>query len=178
MIPFGTPRRTGTYKNWRDVDSSLNKLDSLQKAELTNLAAGDEHQKGTNLARNVLNFFYGKSYFTPAALPDLVAGKKEKEEGLIVAPLLPDTQQRNNALTIRIYPNPAKDVVTIAYNGVLTGGKVFIVNALGVLVDVKTLPDGNGKLTLHTGSYANGVYMVRIEADGKAVIKDKLVILE
>jgi hypothetical protein len=68
--------------------------------------------------------------------------------------LLPDTQQKNNALAIRLSPNPAKYQVTIAYTGITTGAKIYIVNALGVLVDVKTLPDGNGKLTLHTGSYA------------------------
>lgn len=67
---------------------------------------------------------------------------------------------------IAIYPNPAKDVLTIKAENL---ANVMIYNSLGQKIFAKTL-DGN-EANIDMSSFDAGIYMVRISADGNEVVK-------
>ena len=79
---------------------------------------------------------------------------------------------------IKLYPNPAQNDVTVEYNNILQNSQLFICDVLGNLIETKILNGLNGKLTLNTSGYQNGIYVARVEADGKFLFKDKFTILK
>ena len=64
-----------------------------------------------------------------------------------------------------LYPNPAKDIITIF--GITTDAKIEVFSTLGQKVFEQNF---NGETTLHT-YLASGIYMSRITTDGKTIIK-------
>jgi hypothetical protein len=113
------------------ADSSIARLDSAHRQALLSLAINDEHLKGANAAKNVLNFFYDSAYFTPAYLPEVQYGKKGEEE-VIKYEMLP-----KKIGSIKLYPNPAQNTVTIAYEGIEERSTLYISDIFGVLKEVK-----------------------------------------
>ena len=80
--------------------------------------------------------------------------------------------------SIKLYPNPAQNSITIEYTDVSEASKLIVVDALGVLIETKNLGETAGKLNLNTTAYQNGIYLARIEAEGKALLKSKFIILK
>ncbi len=167
---------TVAYVNWMQADSSITRLDSTHLEELKTLAKADEHKPGTNAARNLLNFFYDSTYFTPAYLPEEQFNKKGNDEANE-----PTVKQQAQILkeqpSIKLYPNPAQDAVTIEYTGVAEGSKLYVSNALGVLHEIQTINGEKGKVLINTSGYTNGIYLARVETEGDSHLKSKFLVL-
>lgn len=166
------------YKDWIENDTFLNRLDSAHVQNLTTIAGLNEHSKGSQMARNVLNFFYDSLYFTPPMLPDVEYAKKSDEEMETSSPAAPLNERSFIVPAIKLYPNPAQNKVTIEYSGINEISKLYVVNTLGMVLDVLNLGGTQGKIELNTTAYQNGIYLIRIEAEGRALAKDKFIILK
>ncbi|HRG90984.1 MAG TPA: T9SS type A sorting domain-containing protein, partial [Chitinophagales bacterium] len=77
---------------------------------------------------------------------------------------------------LKVYPNPAKNSVTIQYVDVQEKSNLVITNIFGTQVDMLPLTEGNGKLILNIGSYVSGMYLISVESLGRIAAKYKLVV--
>lgn len=77
-----------------------------------------------------------------------------------------DGVEENMAQNVSIYPNPAKDMLTIKAENITD---VVIFNSLGQKVFAQTF-DGN-EVTIDINNFDAGIYMVRINADGNEVTR-------
>ncbi|MFA6151337.1 MAG: T9SS type A sorting domain-containing protein [Chitinophagaceae bacterium] len=68
-----------------------------------------------------------------------------------------------------IYPNPATDMVSIVNASLQSPSNLLVLNALGQIVLQKEYKAGN-KITFDAGSFARGVYFVRLENKTKGSI--------
>lgn len=165
-----------TYKDWILVDSAkLNRLNTGQLTELITIAGLNEHSKGSQIARSVMNFFYDSMYFTPPMLPDISFDKKgadEKKPEQIIAPVVDKTPPP----VLKLYPNPAQNAVIIEFADIADRSTLIVVNAFGQVMDVKLLEGTVGKLELNTSAYLNGIYLARIEMAENKAVKSKFVI--
>jgi hypothetical protein len=64
--------------------------------------------------------------------------------------------QNNNAATIRVFPNPASDNLTIKFD---RKGSFEIFSIDGKLIEAATVVSENVKLNVST--YSNGMYMIK-----------------
>lgn len=81
---------------------------------------------------------------------------------------------RTDQTIVKIYPNPAKDLLTIEINHA-NRQAVSLVSGNGkkILVSSDLI---DGKLQLNTGNFARGLYLLMIERDGQIVYKEKVVL--
>ncbi|WP_066629171.1 T9SS type A sorting domain-containing protein [Labilibacter marinus] len=71
--------------------------------------------------------------------------------------------------SISIAPNPAKDKISILSDKVIPVDQISIYNTSGVLV--KTEYSNNEDLTISISDLTDGIYFIRIETEGKQIIK-------
>ena len=116
----------------------------------------------------VSGYFSGNvagSYLTSAGSTDIYTFKF----GNNLIPTGLDNQ--GNKPVVVIYPNPAKDIVTIG--NVPSGSTVNITDITGRIVySTKT---NNDEITINTSEFVNGVYIIQVENNG-SVANKKLVI--
>lgn len=75
--------------------------------------------------------------------------------------------------SVNISPNPATSQISISANTALDF-QVKMVDVLGNLILSESFTDGSGKLDIT--KYRNGIYFIKIEADGVRTITRKLII--
>ncbi|MGB8190730.1 MAG: T9SS type A sorting domain-containing protein [Chitinophagaceae bacterium] len=71
---------------------------------------------------------------------------------------------KNEAGNIHIYPNPVKDRFRLSLPQPLTEGTMLVYNGSGILIHRQKVADGQ---YVNAGSWANGVYYIKVEAGGK-----------
>lgn len=89
---------------------------------------------------------------------------------LNVTVLITDAVEENEAIRISIYPNPATDVLNIASESI---NRVEVFNMAGQCVW-----DGQyseNEITIATGNWAPGTYMVKVTANGNAKVEKIIV---
>lgn len=73
-------------------------------------------------------------------------------------------------LVVKMYPNPANDIVTFWFEHSMPTVAYSIVNQLGQVVKRMTRLEMSGlKLNIDLADLTNGTYTIQLEADGKAV---------
>ncbi len=79
---------------------------------------------------------------------------------------------------IRIYPNPAKDMlhVEIEAGSTLKPNTIQMVNSLGKMVFDKSLSGSDRSFNIDLHDFADGIYSIRIMAAGGKVINSKIVV--
>ncbi|WP_282122024.1 BNR-4 repeat-containing protein [Algibacter mikhailovii] len=82
--------------------------------------------------------------------------------------------QPQSTSSIKIYPNPAKESFTIAFNN-LNNAKVIIYDVLGKVVYENTIKTG-GLEVKNNGRLTSGIYMIKVMADENKVYHTKLLI--
>lgn len=102
---------------------------------------------------------YVSQSFTPPACNTRFASTKENVVAL--------------AQAVRIYPNPAKDQLTIEV-GSIEAGKIQVLNAIGQVVHKGTL-NANSRQKMDLSAYGQGLFIVRIIGDGTAV-EEKVIV--
>ncbi|MDO9185330.1 MAG: PKD domain-containing protein [Bacteroidia bacterium] len=99
--------------------------------------------------------------------------RSNKKAGIMIG--IQSIETLNTAVTI--YPNPAKDNVTIELSSLTQNAQLKIVNVLGQTVFNEIIIASQGKKVkqINTSSFAKGVYTVVIETNTEKVLK-KLVV--
>jgi hypothetical protein len=72
-----------------------------------------------------------------------------------------------DALTTNLYPNPARDQVTITANAEMT--RITVINYVGQLVLTSEM--SQSKVVLNTSDFESGIYLVRIETESEVITK-------
>lgn len=72
---------------------------------------------------------------------------------------------------VAIYPNPAEDLITVDLSMLDTkNAAIEIIDITGKTIDSYTL-DTNMKIQIDLGTYANGIYQVKVSNDGSTIMK-------
>ncbi len=95
----------------------------------------------------------------------------DKDGGYIYSPIASLALITHNSSLITIFPNPAKDVVTIKGNNI---AQVQIINAEGKLITTNTLKDATNP-SLRLAGLPAGVYLLSIKTTNGEVSVLKLV---
>ena len=79
---------------------------------------------------------------------------------------------------IKIYPNPAKDKITVSYPDITHSRQrdVFISNTIGIMVKQVRMAQGDEETEIDVSSFPSGVYFVAIIENGKRAAGGKFVV--
>lgn len=80
------------------------------------------------------------------------------------------------AQEIKIYPNPAKEDVTISYKLNTSNAVVEIFDLSGRIIIQNVLPSNNGLVQLPTSNYQAGIYIVVVKENDNILLQQKLII--
>ena len=111
------------------------------------------------------NYVYQEPIILPIIDPQTKSTKPQKPKAL----------SKNE---IAIYPNPANDFVTIAYQitDLVNGLQLIVCDALGKVVYTKELTNQSDQLLLVVKGYVKGNYVAAIFNAGKTIKSSKFVI--
>jgi polyhydroxybutyrate depolymerase len=87
---------------------------------------------------------------------------------------LSSTASRSEA-SFTVQPNPATDAVIIRAAGKLSANSLVVHDALGRSVAVRAQPNQDGSLRVATGTWRNGVYLLRLQLANGQTLQQKLV---
>ena len=76
---------------------------------------------------------------------------------------------------LNIYPNPAKEKVSVYVDNLQNGAEVRIVDMLGKTVGSYIIGRGDNKVDIDISAFAEGVYLVRIVSDNN-IATERLII--
>jgi hypothetical protein len=151
---------TGVLLNLNQVDSTIYNMPEAQKAILYDLADNSQNFPGS-MARNILIEVDGYEYTEPVILPD--AGLKY---GNIVFDL-PNIETFNPE-HVRIYPNPALDYIIVELNtGNITGTVISLYDEQGKQLRSVKIPAQQYNYVLGLKDVPSGMYIVKVESNGK-----------
>lgn len=71
------------------------------------------------------------------------------------------------------FPNPATDVLKVEYAGASKSSKIEILDLNGRLLQTQDLPQGEGATEFQISDLSQGVYLLRIQQDGKVLTTKK-----
>ncbi|MDP2385914.1 MAG: T9SS type A sorting domain-containing protein [Bacteroidota bacterium] len=83
-------------------------------------------------------------------------------------------EQHVSGIAVSVYPNPAKDKVTVEFATELKSGKISILNTLGQTVLTAEIRNAN-MLELDLNNINKGVYFIQIENDGSKTVERLIV---
>ncbi|MBL7929434.1 MAG: T9SS type A sorting domain-containing protein [Bacteroidia bacterium] len=70
-----------------------------------------------------------------------------------------------------VYPNPAASQLTLQYTPPQTTGYATVYNTFGEAVQQLTLPPGITRQQVNIAHLPAGLYLIKVEADGKSGVK-------
>ncbi|MCB2220326.1 MAG: T9SS type A sorting domain-containing protein [Bacteroidetes bacterium] len=149
-------------------------IDSLTEVQLSVLQALADYlmTRPAAYARNLLMEYAGYPYQEPIILP---------EEGLKAAEALVNndlTVGKTSADNFSIYPNPADNVVIIDMKTVNSNGiRVSLYDNQGRPVKTVVIPAWEQQFIMGTGRLETGIYLVKLEKNGKTLGTKKLSII-
>ena len=73
--------------------------------------------------------------------------------------------------TIRVFPNPAKQIVTISFSNSNTINSIEIINTIGQTIFVKRIEIGNNIELFDISELPQGVYYIKIQANNSSVVR-------
>jgi len=135
---------------------------------MENLANACPFEAGPGVyhARGVLMAFTGKVYHNAC---ETYTSPAPPKSGLRIKSLIDKNEN------IRIYPNPAKDLLTVSLNLNRSDQSVLqLMDLQGRRVLEKAIIDGNNQIELQ--ELPNSLYLYHIRLNGKIIKSDKLII--
>ena len=119
------------------------------------------------------NWYYYKvmAYYKDIDCYSIPAKAKYGEEYFVKVWMSPESVDENAVQNVEVYPNPAKDLLTIKAENLTN---VMIYNTVGQKVLEQRL-DAN-ELTINTDGFEPGIYLIRITADGNEITRKVSVI--
>ena len=106
--------------------------------------------------------------YSPAGLP------QSNAFGNFPSPCTLTAVDENIREEISLYPNPAQDNITVSVPSIYTKANLQILNIQGQVVYSQLVAAGNQNIQLN--NLANGLYMLTIQADGKQVYTNRIVV--
>ena len=76
-----------------------------------------------------------------------------------------------------LFPNPAKDQVTLIVPDDISTGQVIFANAQGTIVLQKEITEESQRMEIGTGQLARGIYLLNVFDKGKNIFSEKLIIV-
>jgi hypothetical protein len=119
----------------------------------------------------------GRNCFQKIRIPLPPCSWVAEKNGHTADSLLPKPAISNSLL---VFPNPASDMVTISYNygtDIYTERSVSIYDAMGRKKQNIGELDWHGNWSVDTKDWNPGVYIIRMEADGKTLQLQRLVVV-
>jgi alpha-tubulin suppressor-like RCC1 family protein len=107
---------------------------------------------------------YGTTYYT----------SPQQTPGICVTTLDNPTFEKEVAFSL--YPNPARDVVTINYDLAFSDSVVEVYDIAGRSISKNVLSSSSGEIQLNTTTYAAGMYIVVVKQDSVILAQKKLII--
>lgn len=153
-----TPIQVGTDTDWVDVVSGGAGNDQFTIATKSD---GTVWVWGDNQVGQYGNGTVGN----PVYVPTLMTG--------LCATLSTNEFEQDNVFTM--YPNPAKDIVTLQYD-VTDKATVEVVDVTGRLIHSMDLNSSSGNNELNVSAYPAGVYLVLVKQGAAVVSSSKLVV--
>ncbi len=151
------------------------KGDSTNIATVNSIAIDSTHPGYAN-ARALMRLVFNKQYFAPIFPITHNNGPQKTHKKIIVGSN--SSLSSNSNSQFKIYPNPAKYEITIAYNlaGSVQKAKFILYNEFGNSVSYWNLPLSKTQINENISSLSGGLYLYCIMVDGKAVQRGKLVL--
>jgi alpha-tubulin suppressor-like RCC1 family protein len=153
------PTQIGTGTNWDTVQARNFSTTMATKTDGTVWYWGEnyygEFGNGTSYDTNYYN--------TPQLSPNVC-----------VTPLSSPTFQKDTVFSL--YPNPAKDLVTIAYDLAVEKARVEVYDISGRAINQYVLPTSKGELQIQTSTYQAGIYVVVVKENDTILLQQKLII--
>jgi alpha-tubulin suppressor-like RCC1 family protein len=153
------PTQIGTDTNWRSVQARNFATTMAVKTDGTVWFWGRNYYGEFGIGTSYdLNF-----YTTPQQTP-----------GVCVTTLATPTFEKESVL--KVFPNPAKDVVSIQYDLDANNAQLEVYDIAGRSISTNVLSSSVGDLQLNTSSYPSGIYIVVVKQDGVLLAQKKLII--
>jgi alpha-tubulin suppressor-like RCC1 family protein len=153
------PTQIGTDTNWNTVQARNYTTTMATKTDGTvwywGLNYYGEFGNGSS---------YGTTYYT----------SPQQTPGICVTTLDNPTFEKEVAFSL--YPNPARDVVTINYDLAFSDSVVEVYDIAGRSISKNVLSSSSGEFQLSTTTYATGLYIVVVKQDDVILAQKKLVI--
>ncbi len=154
------PTQIGTDTNWETVQARNFTTTMATKTDGTVWYWGTNYYGEFGIGTSYdLNF-----YTSPQLSPNIC-----------VATLSTPTFQKESVFSL--YPNPAKDLVTIEYDLAVEKATVEVFDISGRAINQYMLSSSKGELQLNTSSYQSGVYIVVVK-DKNTVLKQQKLVVE
>lgn len=154
-----SPVQVGTDTDWVDVVSGGSGNDQFTIATKSD---GTVWAWGDNQVGQYGNGTVGNPVFVPTLMTGLCATLSASEF------------QQENVFTM--FPNPAKDVVTLQYDLALANATVEVFDLTGRLIQNVALNSVSGSNELNVSAYPAGVYLVLVKQGADVVSSSKLVV--
>lgn len=90
---------------------------------------------------------------------------------LVIDEFLGVNEYSLNANSVKLYPNPTDDKVTIVNKSSIKINSATIIDANGRLIQKLTLNENNGEMTISLKSLPSGVYFIKLNSDKEEIIK-------
>lgn len=160
----------GTFTASESVLTNFNVASGVIPAQSTVVAIPAAAPLGNHRMRVIC--YYGTMNASPSACGPY--GYGETEDYIVNIDLSTGFNNAElNAGSLMIYPNPAKEMVSIYTETAISNSKVLIYNTMGDLV-AETSLNGN-QTTINTPDFAAGIYTVKLVSGTRSISK-KLVI--
>lgn len=75
-----------------------------------------------------------------------------------------------------MYPNPAKDVVTVQYDLAIENATIEVYDVSGRAISHHSLSSSQGEVSLNTSTYQAGIYIVVVKQNDTVLFQQKLII--
>jgi len=164
------------YLNTIAIDSNV--FDSTQLAELYELAflcplkGGQAVFKARSMLALVTDTFYNDDSVCACIMHD---DDKRLNISRPDSTYITDT----NAITVKMYPNPARNYVVLALSQAINGPVLLkVADALGSIILNTNISLQAGIYTINTASFSSGVYYVTLYTGQNEIFNGKLVIFE
>jgi alpha-tubulin suppressor-like RCC1 family protein len=153
------PTQIGADTNWHSVQARKFATTMATKTDGTVWFWGRNYNGEFGIGTSYdLNF-----YTTPQQTPSVC-----------VTTLATPTFEKESVLSV--FPNPAKDLVSIQYNLDATNAQLEVYDIAGRSISTNVLSSSVGDLQLNTSSYPSGIYIVVVKQDGVLLAQKKLII--
>lgn len=164
---------SGNY--WLDNNLLTSSEDSLVLMYRKN--TGDEWAVYPYYTKNTLansNDKHGIIYIDTLQLGEYVFAMKDYTMGIS------HPAQENKINDLKVFPNPAKDMLTVEFDGLLlkslSNAMLIISDSSGKIIYKEKLDSHRNTMNINTSGYTSGVYNISIKAKDAVVAKNKFVV--
>lgn len=161
-------------------------LEIIVTAEPSQIVAGESSQLNVQCVGGTGNYTYSWSpaeslddatIANPMATPSQTTtyhvtvsdGESEVKGDVTVSVTLNAIEYENDE--VKIYPNPAKDVIFVEYNADIKSAKVGIYNELGQECHIPITQEGSNRVQIKVSALPEGIYVIRIAGADRDVVR-------